>query len=131
VRSVVGIVFYVLGLIVLIFAGLNFNNLFFVQKLLARSDIPVYSMMVFLPVLGGLLVLLDGSFIVNLRRVSSGVLYFLGNVAWLYGFFTLYRMLAVPVEEISAYRIVFYFISGGVLSFIIGAIINDIPKGSR
>ena len=130
-RSVVGIVFYVLGLVVLIFAGLNFNNLFFAQKLLAKSDIPTYSQMVFIPILLGVLVILDGSFIANLKRGSSGVLYALGNLAWLYGFYLLYQRLSVPVNEIDAYRNVFYLTFAGVLAFIIGAILNDINKSSK
>lgn len=131
VRSVVGIVFYVLGLVVLIFAGLNFNNLFFAQKLLTKSDIPTYSQLVFMPILLGVLVLLDGSFIADLKRASSGVLYAVGNLAWLYGFYLMYQRLSVPVSEIDAYRIVFYLTSAGVLAFIMGAIVNDIPKGSK
>ena len=131
VRSVVGIVFYVLGLVVLIFAGLNFNNLFFAQKLLTKSDIPTYSQLVFMPILLGVLVLLDGSFIAGLKRASSGVLYAVGNLAWLYGFYLMYQRLSVPVSEIDAYRIVFYLTSAGVLAFIMGAIVNDIPKGSK
>ena len=130
-RSLVGIVFYVLGLIVLIFAGLNFNNLFFAQKLLTKPDIPVYSRMVFIPILLGVLILLDGSFIANLKRASSGVLYAVGNLAWLYGFYLLYQRLSVPVNEIDAYRIVFYLTSAGVLAFVIGAILNDIHKGTK
>jgi len=127
----IGIVFYVLGLILLVYAGLNFNNLFFVQRLMAKSDIPVYSQMVFIPILAGLLVLLDGSFIANLKRTISGVLYVLGNFAWVYGFYLLYLRLSVPVEDISAYRIAFYLISVGVPVFIIGAIVNDVHKGSK
>ena len=131
VRSVVGIVFYVLGLVVLIFAGLNFNNLFFAQKLLTKSDIPTYSQLVFMPILLGVLVLLDGSFIAGLKRASSGVLFAVGNLAWLYGFYVLYQRLSVPVNEIDAYRTIFYLISAGVLVFIIGVIVNDIHKGSK
>lgn len=130
-RSIVGIVFYVVGLILLVYAGFNFNGLFFVQKLMAKSDIPTYSRMVFIPILAGVLVLLDGSFLANLKRLSSGVLYVAGNLVWLYGFDQLYLKLSVPVKEIDAYRNVFYLIAGGVLLFIIGAIVNDFPKRSR
>jgi hypothetical protein len=127
----IGVVFYILGLIVLIFAGVNFNNLFFVQRLLAKSNIPVYAQLVFIPILAGLVVLLDGSFIANLKRTTSGVLYALGNLAWVYGLYLLYARLSVPVEEIGAYRIVFYAISAGVLVFIVGAIVNDLHKDSK
>ena len=74
-RSLIGIVFYAIGLIALVYAGLNFNSLFFAQKLMAKSDIPAYSRMVFIPILAGVLILLDGSFIANLKRGTSGVLY--------------------------------------------------------
>lgn len=126
-----GVAFYVVGLIVLIYAGLNFNNLFFAQKMLSKSNISTYSQLVFIPILLGVLVLLDGSFIAHLKRASSGVLYALGNLAWLYGFYSLYQKLSVPVNEIDAYRSIFYLISAGVLVFIIAAILNDIHKGSK
>lgn len=130
-RSVVGIVLYALGLIMLVYAGLNFNNLFFVQRLMAKSDIPVYSQMVFIPILAGLLALLDGSFVANLNRRISGMLCILGNLAWAYGFYLLHARLSVPVEDIGAYRIAFYLISAGVLLFIIGAIADEVRKGSK
>lgn len=126
-----GIVFYVLGLIVLIYAGVNFNNLFFVRKLLEKPDLPTYSQMVFTPILVAVLILLDGSFVANLKRASSGVLYGLGNLAWLYGFYLLSQKLSVPVNDIDAYRTVFYLISAGVLVFIVGTIVNDIPKRKK
>lgn len=87
--------------------------------------------MVFIPILVGVLVLLDGSFIANLKRASSGVLYALGNLAWLYGFYLLYQRLSVPVNEIDGYRTIFYLVSAGVFAFIIGAILNDIHKSSK
>ena len=130
-RSLIGIVFYVIGLIAFVYAGLNFNSLFFAQKLMAKSDIAAYSRMVFTPILAGVLILLDGSFIANLKRGSGGVLYALGNLAWLYGFYLLYQRLSVPVNEIDAYRTIFYLVSAGVFAFIIGAILNDIHKSSN
>ena len=84
-----------------------------------------------MPILLGVLVLLDGSFIAGLKRASSGVLYAVGNLAWLYGFYLMYQRLSVPVSEIDAYRIVFYLTSAGVFAFIIGAILNDIHKSSK
>ncbi len=130
-RSSLAIVLYVLGLIALIYAGLNFNNLFFVQKLMAKSDIPAYSRLVFIPILAAVLVLLDGSFIANLKRASSGVLYVLGNSAWLYSFYSLYEKMAIPVNEIDAYRSIFYVIASGVVLFVVGVILNDIPKRQK
>ena len=131
VRSLAGLGFYLLGLVVLIYAGLNFNNLFFVQKLLSKSDVPVYSQMVFIPILAGILILLDGSFIANLKRTASGLLYVLGNLAWAYGFYLLNQKMSVPVSEIEAYRTVFYLVAAGVLVFIVGVILNEIPKRSK
>lgn len=115
----------------LVYAGWNFNTLFFIQKLLSKADIPTYSRTVFMPILVGILVLMDGSFIAHLNRVSSAVLYALANFVALYGFYSLYEKLSVPVSDIDAYRTVFYFIAGGVLLFIIGAIVNDIRKRAK
>jgi hypothetical protein len=128
---VIGVFFYVLGLIALIFAGLNFNSLFFVQRLMAKSNLPMYCQLVFVPILAGLLVLLDGSFIANLKRTTSAMLFALGNFAWVSGLYLLSLRLSVPVEDIGAYRIVFYAFSAAVLTLIMGAIVNDVHKGSR
>jgi hypothetical protein len=87
--------------------------------------------MVFMPILAGVLIFLDGSFIANLKRKWSGGMYVLGNFAWLYGFELLYEKLSVPVSEIDSYRNLFYLISAGLLLFIIGAILNDVPRRSR
>jgi uncharacterized membrane protein YeaQ/YmgE (transglycosylase-associated protein family) len=96
--------------------------------LISKSDLPTYSQTVFLPILVGVLVLFDGSFIANLKRADSGVLYALGNIGWIYGVYLLYLKMRVPVNEIDAYRSIFYFIGAAVVLFIVGAILNEIPR---
>jgi uncharacterized membrane protein YeaQ/YmgE (transglycosylase-associated protein family) len=127
-RSIAGLTSYIAGLVTLIYAGVNFNTLLFVHKLISKSDLPTYSQTVFLPILVGVLVLFDGSFIANLKRADSGVLYALGNIGWIYGVYLLYLKMRVPVNEIDAYRSIFYFIGAAVVLFIVGAILNEIPR---
>jgi uncharacterized membrane protein YidH (DUF202 family) len=128
VRTAVGLVICVVGLVVLLYAGLNFNNLFFVQEMLTRADIPTYGRSVATPAFLGLLVLLDGSFVLGLKRVFSLSVHFLGNIVWLVAVYQLDRNLAVPITNVSAYQQVFYFVLVGVAVFVAGVIVNDIPQ---
>ncbi len=131
VRTIVGIVVSAIGLILLLYAGINFNNLFFVHKILTRTDIPVYDRSAVIPAFLGLLILLDGSFVLGLKRVFSLSLHVLGNFVWLLALYQLDQNLVVPTTDISAYQQVFYLVFVGVLFFIVGIILNDIPKRSK
>jgi hypothetical protein len=131
VRTLAGIVVSATGLVLLLYAGVNFNNLFFVQKMLTTADIPVYDRSVVFPAFLGLLISLDGSFVLGLKRVFSLSLHVLGNFVWLLAFYQLDQNLGVPITDLSAYRQVFYLVFVGVLFFIVGIIVNDIPKRSK
>lgn len=131
VRTIVGIVVSASGLILLLFAGVNFNNLFFVHKMLTRTDIPVYDRSAVIPAFLGLLILLDGSFVLGLKRIFSLSLHVLGNFVWLLAIYQLDQNLLVATMDISAYQQVFYLVFVGVLFFIVGIIVNDIPKRSK
>jgi len=131
VRTVAGIVISIVGLLLLVFAALDFNNLFFVQKMLTRSDIPMYNRQVVLPALLGLLILLDGSFVLGLKQTFSLSLHLLGNFVWLYALYSLNQNLAVPITDIDAYRQVFYMVFVGIIFFVIGIIANDIPQQKK
>ena len=131
VRTIVGIVVSAIGLILLLYAGVNFNNFFFVQKMLTRPDIPVYDRYAVIPAFLGLLILLDGSFVLGLKRVFSLSLHVLGNFMWLLAVYQLDHNLVIPTTDISAYQQVFYLVFVGVLLFLVGIIVNDIPKRSK
>jgi hypothetical protein len=131
VRTIVGIVVSAIGLVLLLYAGINFNNLFFVQKMLTTADIPVYDRSAVIPAFLGLLILLDGSFVLGLKRIFSLSLHVLGNFVWLLALYQLDQNLFVPTTDISAYQQVFYLVFVGVFFFIVGIIVNDIPKRSK
>jgi hypothetical protein len=131
VRTVVGIVASIVGLVLLVYAGLNFNNLFFVQKMLTKADIPVYDRFVAVPAFLGLLILLDGSFVLSLKRIFSLSIHLLGNFVWLLALYQLDRNLVVPTTEISGYQQVFVLVFVGVIFFIVGIIVNDIPQRKK
>jgi len=128
VRTIVGVTVSLIGLALLLYAGLNFNNLFFVQKMLTEAAIPVYGRSVAAPAFLGLLILLDGSFVLGLKRVFSLSVHLLGNFVWLLALYQLNQNLAVPTTDISAYKQVFYLVFVGVVFFIVGIIVNDIPQ---
>jgi hypothetical protein len=131
VRTIGGVVVSVIGLILLLYAGVNFNNLFFVQKLLTKGDIPVYDRSAVMPAFLGLLILLDGSFVLGLKRVFSLSLHVLGNFVWLLALYQLDQNLVVPIMDLSGYQQVFFLVFVGVVFFIVGIIVNDIPKRGK
>jgi len=118
----------ILGLLLLLYSGYEFNSLFFIDRLLAVSDIPAYSSFVVMPFLLGILAQLDGSVVLGLKRSFSLSLHLLGNFAWLYALYILYDDLAIPITDISAYHQVFLLGFLGLIFFVIGVIANDIPK---
>jgi len=128
VRTVVGVIVSIIGLVLLLYAGLNFNSLFFVRKMLTTADIPAYDRSVAVPAFLALLILLDGSFVLGLKRVFSLSVHLLGNFVWLLALYQLDQNLAVPITDVSAYQPVFYLILLGVVFFIVGVIVNDIPQ---
>jgi hypothetical protein len=128
VRTIAGIVVSIVGMVLLVYAGLNFNNLFFVQKLLTKPDIPVYGRSAVVPAFLGLLILLDGSFILGLKRVFSLSAHVLGNFVWVLALLQLDQNLMVPITDVSAYQQVFVLVFVGVVFFMVGIIVNDIPQ---
>ena len=128
VRTMVGIAVSVIGLMALLYAGLNFNNLFFVRKMLSQVDIPVYDRSVVVPAFLGLLILLDGSFVLGLKRIFSLSIHLLGNFVWLLALYQLDQNLIIQITNVSAYQQIFLLVFAGVIFFIVGIIVNDIPQ---
>ena len=124
----VGIAVSVIGLMALLYAGLNFNNLFFVRKMLSQVDIPVYDRSVVVPAFLGLLILLDGSFVLGLKRIFSLSIHLLGNFVWLLALYQLDQNLIIQITNVSAYQQIFLLVFAGVIFFIVGIIVNDIPQ---
>ena len=118
----------IVGMVLLVYAGLNFNDLFFVHRLLTKPDIPVYGRSVVVPAFLGLLVLLDGSFVLGLKRVFSLSAHVLGNFVWILALFQLDQNLMAPITDVSAYQQVFILVFVGVVFFMGGIIVNDIPQ---
>ncbi len=127
-RTTIGVVMSILGLLLLLYSGYEFNNLFFLDKLLAVSDIPAYNSFVVTPFLLGILAQLDGSVVLGLKRSFSLSLHLLGNFVWLYALYILYDNLAIPIIDIASYHQVFLLSFLGLIFFVIGVIANDIPK---
>jgi hypothetical protein len=128
VRTMVGIAVSIIGLMALLYAGLNFNSLFFVRKMLSQVDIPVYDRSVAVPSFLGLLILLDGSFVLGLKRIFSLSIHLLGNFVWLLALYQLDQNLIIPITNLSAYQQIFLLVFVGVIFFIVGIIVNDIPQ---
>jgi len=127
-RTVLGLVFILVGFVLLIYGGYEFNNLFFVAKFVSVSAIPTYSPLVVTPFLVGIIALLDGSVILGLKRSFSFSFHLLGNFVWLYAIYLLYDNLSIPITDISAYHQIFLLSFLGLIFFTLGAVTNDIPK---
>jgi len=127
-RTAIGILTSVLGLLLLLFSGYEFNNLFFIDKMATVTDIPSYNGIVVLPFLLGILALLDGSIVLGLKRSFSLSLHLLGNFVWLYALYMLYDNLAIPIIEPTAYHQVFLLGFLGLIFFVVGVVANDIPN---
>ena len=128
VRTTIGVVFSVVGLLLLLYSAYEFNKLFFTANLTAVSDIPSYNQSVVTPFLIGILALLDGSVILGLKRSFSVSLHLLGNFVWLYALYMLYDDLAIPITDITAYHQIFLLGFLGLVFFVVGVIVNDVPK---
>jgi hypothetical protein len=118
----------ILGLLLLLFSGYEFNNLFFIEKLATVADVPSYNGIVVLPFLLGILALLDGSIALGLKRSFSISLHLLGNFVRLYALYMLYDNLAIPIIDPAAYHQVFLLGFLGLILFVVGVVTNDIPN---
>jgi len=127
-RTAFGVLFSIAGLSLLLYSGYEFNDLFFLTKLAAVSAIPSYNQFVVLPFFLGILALLDGSVILGLKRSPSLSLHLIGNFVWLYALYMLYDNLAIPITDITAYHETFLLSFLGLVFFVLGVILNDIPK---
>jgi len=99
--------------------------------MLEREHIPLYARDVGLPFILGILVLIDGSIILGMKRMASMILHVVANVAWIYGTFRAYTLVQMVETEIRAYQLPFLLYVIAVFLFIFGAVINAIPKKSR
>jgi len=127
-RTAIGVILSVVGLVLLLYSGYEFNQLFFYAKLASLSDIPSYNQLVVTPFLVGILSLLDGSVILGLKRSFSLSLHLLGNLVWVYALYMLYDNLAIPITDITAYHEIFELVFLGLVFFVIGVVANDVPK---
>jgi len=125
-RTAAGVLFSIAGLFLLLYGGYEFNNLFFLTRIVAVSAIPSYNQLVVMPLLLGIIFLLDGSVILGLKRSFSLGLHLLGNLVWLYALYLLYDNLAIPITSIDAYHQIFLLSFLGLVFFVIGVIANDI-----
>ena len=127
-RTALGALLSIVGLLLLLYSGYEFDHLFFITKLAAISDIPSYNQLVVTPFLVGTLSMLDGSVILGLKRSFSLSLHLLGNLLWLYSLYMLYDDLAIPITDITAYHEIFLLGFLGLVFFVVGVIANDIPR---
>jgi len=126
-----GILVIAVGIVALGYGAYKLNQFLFVEGMLEREHIPLYARDVGLPFILGILVLIDGSIILGMKRMASMILHVVANVAWIYGTFRAYTLVQMVETEIRAYQLPFLLYVIAVFLFIFGAVINAIPKKSR
>mgnify|MGYP001141535176 CR=1 FL=1 len=126
-----GILVIAVGIVALGYAAYKLNQFLFVEGMLEREHIPLYARDVGLPFILGILVLIDGSIILGMKRMASMILHVVANVAWIYGTFRAYTLVQMVETEIRAYQLPFLLYVIAVFLFIFGAVINAIPKKSQ
>jgi len=130
-KAFTGIVFIILGGLLIMYAAYNINELLFIQGRVGMSDLPRYNIAVFVPILLGILAAIDGSAICALARRSSLLFHSVANVVWL---FSSYRLFLALQESLTSrlvfYRIFAFFILAIVL-FTLGAIVNFLPRSKK
>jgi len=126
-----GILVIAVGIVALGYGAYKLNQFLFVEGMLEREHIPLYARDVGLPFILGILVLIDGSIILGMKRMASMILHVVANVAWIYGTFRAYTLVQMVETEIRAYQLPFLLYVIAVFLFIFGAVINAIPKKSQ
>ena len=126
-----GILVIAVGIVALGYAAYKLNQFLFVEGMLEREHVPLYARDVGLPFILGILVLIDGSIILGMKRMASMILHLVANVAWIYGTFRAYTLVQMVETEIRAYQLPFLLYVIAVFLFIFGAVINAIPKKSQ
>lgn len=128
IKAIIGLVFSIIGLIMVIYAGYLFNELFFKAGLTRFEDIPIYSQHVIPLVLIGLLSFIDGSIILGLKKNYALSVYLVFNVVWIYATLLLLQFLSIPILNALEYNQIFYLFFLAFIVLLIGIFINNFPK---
>ncbi|MEM3754480.1 MAG: hypothetical protein QXE19_02180, partial [Candidatus Bathyarchaeia archaeon] len=128
IRPIVGLVLSIMGIIMLIYAGYIFNELFFKIGLTKLENLPIYGQYVIPFMLIGLLSFIDGLTIVGLKRGYVLLIYLIFNVIWVYATFLLLQFLAIPILNASEYSQIFYLFFFAFIVLLIGVVINNFPR---
>jgi hypothetical protein len=127
-RISLGISLVVIGAIFSLYSAYNVNELIFIQERLSKSDIPLYAGKVALPMMIGLLLIIDGLIVCGFSRRSSLLLHVPANLIWILISSKLYSAIQDPTESRLTFYRIFIFIVFAACLFIGGAVVNFIPK---
>ena len=81
-RVFLGILVVAIGIFALAYAVYKLNQFLFVERMLNMEYIPLYAQQIGLPFMLGILILIDGSIIIGMKRAASLILHLVANVAW-------------------------------------------------
>ncbi|MBS7625720.1 hypothetical protein KEJ51_01565 [Candidatus Bathyarchaeota archaeon] len=127
-RVFLGISLVLLGAIFTLYSAYNVNELIFIQERVSRSDIPLYAGNVALPMMVGLLLIVDGLIICGFSRRSSILFHLPANLIWILISYRLYFAIQEPTEPRLTFYRIFVFMVFAACLFIGGAVVNFIPK---
>src|SRR4030042_4247931 len=129
-RFTVGLAVVIIGLAMIAYYINNLNELLFIQGKTSATDVPLYRNSVAAPILFGILLVLDGIVICGLARRASLFFHSLASMIWLYSSYKLYLALQDPLTSRLLFYGVFLFFMLSIILFVLGTIVNFIPKGS-
>ncbi|MEM3061628.1 MAG: hypothetical protein QW265_04385 [Candidatus Bathyarchaeia archaeon] len=127
-KFVVGLVLSIIGIVMVVYAGYIFNELFFKTGLTRLEDMPIYSQHVIPSILIGLLGFIDGLAIMGLKKSYALSVYLIFNVVWIYSTLLLIQYSSIPILKASEYEQVFYLFFLAFIILLVGVLVNNFPK---
>ncbi|MFH0848910.1 MAG: hypothetical protein V1857_05360 [archaeon] len=130
-RIIAGILLLSLGIISTGVGVYNFNEFFFTKGLSTWDKLfttmPLYATYVTIPLMVGVLLILDGRILCRLRRRWILQIHLISNMIWLYATKVLYDLMSEPSGDPQRYQQVFYLVLATLALFLIGTLIDSIP----
>lgn len=134
-RLLVGAILLLLGVASLGVGLYNFNQFFFVEK---RSTwdrvlgaLPLYATWVAVPIMVGLILVIDGRIIYRLKRTWTLQIHLISNLIWFYATKMVYDLFSEPATDPQRYQQVFQLMAATLFLFILGSLIDSIPSRKK
>jgi hypothetical protein len=127
-RRAVGFGLIAVGIGLLLDGLYNLDNLLFIGNVTGFNSLPVYASFVVTPSFWAAMLLLDGCFLLRLRRRIAQIVCGLANAPWTVGVFDLNAKLAASITFAPAYQQDFVYFALAVALVLVGATTDAIAS---